>query len=192
MPGPSASALACVPITCGRSRRFATWWAGASTERRQDPGPSSSCLPLLAQMGVAAQVDLRGRTRYGLPDHAAGPPGSTRGQHRHLAGPGRAGALQPCRARHRQRRGPGRRRNQGAPEFAAFDAIVVSAAYLACHRRWAPSPGRRECLVQPVGSGAANMSSCPRRSRTACGGCGSWRRRASSGLTVGTVSPSEP
>ena len=30
------------PRTCGRSRRSATWWAGASTEPRRAPGPSSS------------------------------------------------------------------------------------------------------------------------------------------------------
>ena len=36
---------------------------------------------------------------------------------------------QPGRARHPQRGDPHRRRNRGTPEFAPFDAIVVSAAY---------------------------------------------------------------
>ena len=62
---------------------------------------------------------------------------------------------------------------EGAPDFAPFDAIVVSAATLACRRRWPLSSGRRDTWSSRSAPGAQNMSFCTTRSRTACGECGS-------------------
>jgi len=62
---------------------------------------------------------------------------------------------------------------EGAPEFAPFDAIVVSAAYPRV-----PSPLAAQLRAGGAWSsrsapGAQNVSFCTRRSRTACGECGS-------------------
>jgi len=61
----------------------------------------------------------------------------------------------------------------GAPDFAPFDAIVVSAAYPSVPPPLAAQLKIGGRLVQPVARGAGKMSCCSRRSRTACGGCGS-------------------
>jgi len=94
---------------------------------------------------------------------------------------GRAGAPQPGRARRRQRRGPGRRPDRGERrQFAPSGAIVVSAypgvpSPLAPGSRCGPSDPA-EVANSP---GGRAVSSCSRRGRTVCGGCRSWRRRAS-------------
>gem|GEM_PF-3148048 len=66
---------------------------------------------------------------------------------------------------------------EGAPDFAPFDAIVVSAAYPACHRRWPPSacarppgPHGRGRRSRPAGRSAPTLaeSADHRRRRRPC------------------------
>ena len=122
-------ALEAIRYTPGRLSCRPALHQGARQRAHPPPRHQVITQPSLPTVMIAAPAltgteGLRARCRAWLPGRAAGRPG---GQHRHLAGPGRAGAPQPGRARHRQRRGPGRRRNRGAPEFALFGAIIVCA-----------------------------------------------------------------
>ena len=63
--------------------------------------------------------------------------------------------------------------SEGAPDYAPFDAIVVSAAYPGVPSPLAARGQGGGRLVQPIGPGGQNTSFCTRRSSTACGGCGS-------------------
>ncbi len=62
---------------------------------------------------------------------------------------------------------------EGAPDFAPFDAIVVSAAFPHVPPPLAAQLKMGGRLVQPSAQGAEKMSSCTRRGEAASGRCGS-------------------
>jgi protein-L-isoaspartate O-methyltransferase len=60
-----------------------------------------------------------------------------------------------------------------SPEFAPFDPIVVSAAYPRVPAPLAAQLRAGDAWSSRSAPAEQNMSSCTRRSSTACGGCGS-------------------